>query len=319
MSNDASARPAPDSPAKLPARSWWASAKRAAKEFSDDSISDWAAALTYYGVLSIFPGLLVIVSILGLLGPDTITAVKNNLQTTLPETIANFTVAAIDQVAGNASLASVGAVIGAVLAFWSASGYIGAFMRASNAIYDVPEGRPIWKTLPIRLGVTAAVGLLLIACALIVVFTGRFAESIGDAIGLGSAAVTAWNIAKWPVLVILVSLMFSILYWASPNARHGKFKWVTPGGLLAVLLWIVLSGLFAVYLANFASYNKTYGAVAGVIVFLVWLWLSNNAILLGAEYDAELQRSRAIVSGHPEDKEPYVELRDDRKLKKKKR
>src|ERR1700754_813770 len=178
--------PAPESPTKLPARSWLASAKRAAKEFSDDSISDWAAALTYYGVLSLFPGLLVVFSILGLLGGDTVTAVQNNLRTTLPETVATFVNNAIDQVAGKASLASAGAVVGALIAFWTASGYVSAFMRASNTIYDVPEGRPIWKTLPTRIAVTAAVGLLLIASALIVVFTGRFAESIGDAIGIGS-------------------------------------------------------------------------------------------------------------------------------------
>ncbi|GIF76074.1 YihY/virulence factor BrkB family protein [Asanoa siamensis] len=310
---------APSSPTKLPPGEWLASAKRAAKEFSEDGVSDWAAALTYYGILSIFPGLLVVVSILGLLGPDTVKAVQDNLTTTLPGAIADFVNNAIDQVAGNSSLASAGAVVGVLVAFWSASGYVSAFMRASNAIYDVPEGRPIWKTLPTRVAVTAAVGLLLIACALIVVFTGRFADSIGDALGVGSAAVTAWNIAKWPVLVVLVSLMFSILYYASPNARHGKFRWVTPGGLLAVLLWIVLSGLFALYLTFFASYNKTYGTVAGIIVFLVWLQLSNMAILLGAEYDAELERGRAIAAGHPRDKEPYLELRDDRKLKKQRR
>ncbi|WP_239083489.1 YihY/virulence factor BrkB family protein [Asanoa ishikariensis] len=303
-----------DRPTALPRSEWLASAKRAVKEFSADGVSDWAAALTYYGILSIFPGLLVVVSILGLLGPDTVKAVQDNLSDTLPGAIADFVNSAIDQVAGNSSLASVGAVIGVVVAFWSASGYVSAFMRAANTIYDVPEGRTMWRILSTRVALTAAVGLLLIACCLIVVFTGRFAQSIGDAIGLGSAAVTAWNIAKWPVLVVLVSLMFSILYYASPNARHGSFRWVTPGGLVAVLLWIVLSGLFALYLTFFNSYNKTYGAVAGIIVFLVWLQLSNMAVLLGAEYDAELERGRAIAAGHPADEEPYLELRDDRKL-----
>ncbi|MEV0716580.1 YihY/virulence factor BrkB family protein [Asanoa sp. NPDC050611] len=319
MSDDGSASPVPEGPTKLPKGEWLASAKRAVKEFAEDGVGDWAAALTYYGILSIFPGLLVVVSILGLLGKDTVTAVQNNLTSTLPGPIADFANNAINQVSGNSSLASVGAVIGVLVAFWSASGYVSAFMRASNAIYDVPEGRPIWKTLRTRVAVTAAVGLILIACCLIVVFTGRFADSIGDALGVGSAAVTAWNIAKWPVLVVLVSLMFSILYWAAPNARHGKFRWVTPGGIVAVLLWIVLSGLFGLYLTFFASYNKTYGAVAGIIIFLVWLQLSNMAILLGAEFDAELERGRAIAAGHPPDEEPYLELRDDRKIKKQKR
>ncbi|SNT64355.1 membrane protein [Asanoa hainanensis] len=282
-------------------KEWLAAAKRAVKEFSTDGGSDWAAALTYYGILSIFPGLLVVVSILGLLGPDTVKAVQDNLTSTLPGAIADFVNSAIDQVSGNSSLASVGAVIGALVAFWSASGYVSAFMRAANTIYDVPEGRPMWKKLSTRVALTAAVGLLLIACCLIVVFTGRFAESIGDALGLGSAAVTAWNIAKWPVLVLLVSLMFSILYFAAPNAKHDRFRVLTPGGLVAVLLWIVLSGLFGLYLTFFNSYNKTYGAVAGIIVFLVWLQLSNMAILLGAEYDAELERDepRRVSPNYP--------------------
>jgi membrane protein len=308
----------PDSPTELPGAGWKAALRRTVKEFQDDNLTDWAAALTYYGVLSIFPGLLVLISILGLLGPSATQGVKDTVNQTVPEeNIRKIIEGAINQADGAAGLASVAAIVGLLVAFWSASGYVAAFMRASNSIYDVPEGRPIWKTLPIRVGVTAVVGVLLLASALIVVFTGRLAEQAGSAIGIGSTAVTVWNIAKWPVLLVLVSLMFAILYWASPNARHGGFRWVSPGGVLAVVLWLVVSGLFALYVSNFGSYNKIYGALAGVIIFLVWLWLSNIAILLGAEFDAELERSRAIAAGHPVDEEPYVELRDDRKLRKK--
>ena len=295
-------------------RQWWAAAKRAGKEFNDDGAVDLAAALTYYGVLSIFPGLLVLVSVLGLVGESTIAEVQAAIKEVAPGAVGDFVDQAITQVSNNASAAGLVAVIGLLIAFWSASSYVSAFMRASNTIYDVPEGRPVWKTLPIRLGVTAAVGLMLIASALIVVFTGDLAAKAGELIGLGSTAVTVWNIAKWPVLLILVSLMLSILYWASPNARHGGFRWVSPGGLLAVLVWVLLSAGFAVYVANFGSYNRTYGAIAGVIVFLVWLWLSNCAILLGAELDAELERERALAAGHPADEEPFLELRDERKL-----
>jgi len=199
-------------------------------------------------------------------------------------------------------------------ALWSASGYVGAFMRASNAIYDVPEGRPIWKTVPIRILVTIVTGLLIAVSALAVVFTGDLAEQVGKLIGIESAAVTVWDIAKWPVLVLLVALMFAILYWASPNAKQAGFRWVSPGGLVAVILWIGVSAGFAFYVANFASYNKTYGTLGGVIVFFVWLWISNIAVLLGAEFDAELHRGRAIAAGHPEDEEPFVDLRDDRKV-----
>ena len=206
------------------------------------------------------------------------------------------------------------AVVGVVGALWSASSYVAAFMRAANAIYDVPEGRPVWKTLPVRLGLTVVTGTLLAASALAIVFTGRLAAAVGNVFGVRGAAVTGWDIVKWPVIVILIALMIAILYRAAPNARQSGFRWITPGSLLAVLLWLVASGAFALYVANFASYNKTYGTLGGVIAFLVWLWITNLVLLLGAELDAEMERGRAMVAGHPEDEEPYVPLRDDRKV-----
>ncbi|MDR7278534.1 YihY/virulence factor BrkB family protein [Catenuloplanes atrovinosus] len=306
----------PDSPAQLSGNSLWNAVKRTIAEFQDDNLSDWAAALTYYGVLSIFPGLLVLAAVLGLLGDDTLTRVVDSVRPLLPAETTQI----LESMAGQLSAADTSsgliALVGLAGAFWSASGYVGAFMRASNAIYEVPEGRPVWKTLPIRVGVTALVGLMLIACAVIVVFTGGLADRVGSAIGLGEAAVTVWDIAKWPVLLVIVSLMFAVLYWASPNAKTGGFRWVTPGGFVAVLLWVVASAGFGFYVANFGSYNKTYGTLAGIIVFLVWLWISNIAILFGAEMDAELERRRAIAAGTPPDKEPFLELRDDRKVKK---
>jgi membrane protein len=187
-------------------------------------------------------------------------------------------------------------------------------MRAANAIYDVPEGRPAWKTLPIRIGVTLALIVLLVASAVIVVVTGGLARHVGQVLGVGSAAITAWNIAKWPVLLIMFSVMLAVLYWASPNARH-RFRWVTPGGVVAIVLWLIASGLFAVYVANFGHYNKVYGSIAGVIIFLVWMWISNLAILMGAEFNAELERGRGMAAGTPPGTEPYVELRDTRKLR----
>ncbi|MEH1011834.1 YihY/virulence factor BrkB family protein [Micromonospora sp. CPCC 206060] len=307
----------PVSPTDLSGASWQAALRRTVREFREDSLTDWAAALTYYGVLSIFPGLLVLVSLLGLLGPQATEGVKGTINDVVPqENIRQIIEGAIAQAQQSGGTAGLVAILGLLAAFWSSSGYIAAFMRASNSIYDVPEGRPIWKTLPIRIGVTAVIGVLLLASAVIVVFTGRLAEEVGGAIGIGSTAVTVWEYVKWPVLLLLVSLMFAILYWASPNARHGGFRWVSPGGVVAVLIWLVVSGLFALYVSFFGSYNKTYGALAGVIIFLVWLWLSNIAILLGAELDAELERGRAISAGHPADEEPYVPLRDDRKLRK---
>jgi membrane protein len=306
----------PEHPGKLGFKGIFAAVKRTFKQFSEDNISDWAAALTYYGVLSIFPAALVLVSILGMLSSNAQKTVQDTVgQITTNDQIENLVNTVLGQVKGTGT-ASFAAIIGLVLAFWSASGYIAAFMRASNAVYDVPEGRPIWKTLPIRVGVTAVVGVMLVASAVIVVFSGQLAEVVGKKIGLGGVAVTAWSIAKWPVLIILVSLMFAILYWASPNAKTGGFRWVSPGGIFAVILWLVASAAFAFYLANFANYNKTYGTLGSVIAFLVWLWISNIAILLGAELDAELERGRAIAAGHDPSDEPFLELRDDRKLKK---
>ncbi|MEU4240836.1 YhjD/YihY/BrkB family envelope integrity protein [Actinoplanes sp. NPDC026619] len=306
----------PHAPTGLGAKGLFAAIKRTFKQFSEDNISDWAAALTYYGVLSIFPGALVLVSIVGLLGPNGQDTVKDTVsQLTGSQEVTKLVNTVLDQV-GDSGASSFTAILGIVLAFWSASGYTAAFMRASNAVYDVPEGRPIWKTLPIRVSVTAVIGIMLIASAFIVIFTGDVARIVGEKLGFGGVAVTTWNIAKWPVLIVLISLMFAILYWASPNAKTGGFRWVSPGGIFAVVLWLIASGGFAIYLGNFANYDKTYGTLGGVIAFLVWLWISNIAILLGAELDAELERGRAIAAGHDPTDEPFLELRDDRKIKK---
>jgi len=303
----------PRSPTGLKGRALRSAVVRTLKEFQRDNLIDWAAALTYYGVLSLFPGLLVMVSLLGLVDPSVTDELVGNLTELAPKEARAIITSALESLrdTNNAGLI---ALLGLLGAFWSASGYIGAFMRASNAIYDVPEGRPIWKTLPIRVGVTALTGLLLVISALIVVFTGRLAQLAGNVVGVGDVAVRIWDIAKWPVLVLLVSLLFALLYWASPNARQGGFRWISPGGLLAVLLWILASVGFSLYVANFGSYNKTYGALGGVIVFLVWLWISNIAVLFGAEFDAELERQRAASAGHPVDDEPYLRLRDDSKV-----
>jgi YihY family inner membrane protein len=304
---------APERPAELPGGSWWAAVKRTVREFQIDNLKDWAAALTYYGVLSIFPALLVLVSLVGLAGPGTIQTLLDNLGQVAPRSVNRILGDAIRNLQQTRGSAGVLALAGLAAALWSASSYIAAFMRASNAIYDVPEGRPVWKTLPIRIGVTVVVMVLLAVLAVAVVLTGGLADRLGRLLGIGSAAVTVWDLVKWPVL-LLVSFLFALLYWASPNARQG-FRWVTPGGILAVLVWVVASAAFALYVANFGSYNKTYGSLASVIIFLVWLWLSNIAILLGAELNAELERSRAIVAGHPPDAEPYMELRDTSKIR----
>jgi membrane protein len=305
---------APAGPTGLSTRGWLAAVRRTVRQVKVDNLTDWAAALTYYGVLSLFPALLVLVSLIGLAGKDTTQKLIDNIERAAPASVRQVLVTGVTNLQQDQGTAGVLAIAGLVAALWSASGYIGAFMRAANAIYDVPEGRPIWKKLPIRLGTTAVMMVLLAVTALAVVLTGGLADRVGGWLGIGHAAVTAWDIAKWPVLLIIVSFMFGLLYWAAPNAKQG-FRWVTPGGLLAVLLWLVASGGFAVYVANFGSYNKTYGSLASVVIFLVWLWISNLAVLLGAEMNAELERGRAISEGHPADAEPYLELRDTSKIK----
>jgi membrane protein len=308
-------RQVPQEPTDLGRSGWMAALKRTIKEFRIDNLTDWAAALTYYGVLSIFPALLVIVSLTGLAGRDVTRSLTDNLSQGAPGSVRDIITNAVESLQRSQnSTAGVLALIGLAMALWSASGYIAAFMRASNAIYDVPEGRPIWKTLPIRVGVTVVIMVLLVLTALAVVLTGTLADRIGNMLGIGQAAVTVWDIAKWPILLFIVSFMFALLYWASPNAKQG-FRWVTPGGLLAVGLWVIASGAFAFYVANFGSYNKTYGSLASVIIFLIWLWISNIALLLGAELNAELERGRAMAAGHPPDAEPYLELRDTSKIK----
>ncbi|MCP3805439.1 YihY/virulence factor BrkB family protein [Allokutzneria sp. A3M-2-11 16] len=291
----------PDSPTDLPKRSWFAVLKRTVRGFGDDNLSDWAAALTYYGVLSLFPGLIVVTSVLGLLGPEATRTLTDNINALVPGQGKEILLTALTELQQNQGLAWPLAVLGVAGALWSSSAYIAAFMRASNAVYDTEEGRPAWKTILLRLALTIAIVVLLAVCAIGVVATGTIAEQAGQLLGVGSTGVLVWDIVKWPVIVLLVSLAFALLYWAAPNVDHPRpgFRWLSPGGLLAVGLWLLASAAFAFYLANFDSYNKTYGSLGGVISFLVWLWISNLAVLLGAEFNAELARGRRIEAGEP--------------------
>ncbi|MFC4529206.1 YihY/virulence factor BrkB family protein [Sphaerisporangium dianthi] len=304
----------PDGPLSLSGRSWWSVLKRTVREFQEDKVTDWAAALTYYAVLSMFPALLAAVSLLGLFGRAAIQPLIDNLGAIAPGPAREILGSVLQALQGSPRAAGITTAIGIGVALWSASGYVGAFMRAANVMYEMPEGRPIWKTLPLRVGITAVLVVLTAAGAVAVVFTGGLADQAGKVLGIGDTALTVWSVAKWPVLVVAVAVVLALLYWAAPNVEHPGFRWVTPGSMLAVLLWIVASFAFGFYVANFSSYSKTYAALAGVIVFLVWLWITNIAVLLGVEFDAELARGRAIAAGRPADAEPYVAPRDTRKM-----
>jgi membrane protein len=292
--------------------------KRTFREFQEDQLTDRAASLTYYGVLSMFPALIALVSIVGLLfNPQQVTSALTDIVRQIGPTTAVDTFSGpIRSVTSSKSSSGILLIAGILGALWSASGYVGGFVRAANVLYEVDEGRKVWKLRPLQMLVTLVMVLLLALAAVAVIVTGPLASAVGNAIGLGDAAVTAWNIAKWPVLVLVVALMIAVLYYASPNAKLGGFGRVLPGALLAVLVWLVASVAFAFYVANFGSYNKTYGTLGGVVGFLVWLWITNVAILLGAEFNAERERSRQLGAGVPgAERELQVPERDEPKVK----
>jgi membrane protein len=291
-----------------------ATLKRTVAEFQEDNLSDWAAALTYYGLLSLFPMLIALVSIVGLFGdPQSTTQTVTDIVTRIgPESGAETFAGPIQSITSHRSSAGVLLVLGIATALWSASGYIGAFIRASNVIYETEEGRPFWKLRPLQVAVTLTMVLMVAFVLLALVLTGPVVRAVADPIGVGSGAVTAWNYAKWPILAALFILMIDLLYYASPNAKLRGFVWLTPGAVLALAIWGLASAAFALFVANFGSYDKTYGTLGGVVVMLVWIWITNVAILLGHELNAERERSAEIAAGVPRaEKEIQLEPREE--------
>jgi membrane protein len=295
-------RDAPEAPTRLPRREWWPTLKRTVSEFRDDGLTDWAAALTYFAILAIFPALIALVSILGLVGASATDPLIENLTELTPGPANEIITNAVNEIGGSQGTAGLAFVLGLLGALWSASGYVGAFSRASNAIYEVEEGRPFWKLRPQQVVLTLVLIVLLALSALAVVLTGPLAQEVGDVIGAGDTALLVWELAKWPLIAGVVIVISAILYYAAPNVRHPGFRWITPGSVAALVIWLLASIGFAVFVANFGSYNATYGSLAGVIVFLVWLWITNLAILFGAELNAELERSRELEAGVPEER-----------------
>ena len=282
----------PEGPTDLSGRSWWGVLKGTAGKFRHHNLTDWAAALTYYGVLSLFPAIIALVSIVGLAGKSATDSLVKNVGTVTSGPAKDILTNAFTGLSSNRGAAGILFVAGLVLALWSASGYIGAFMRASNSIYEVEEERPFWKLRPLQMGVTLIMLLLVALAAIGIVVTGPLADGVGKTLGLGDSIVTVWNYAKWPVILLVVIACFALLYYAAPDVKHHGFRWITPGAVLGVGVWLVASAAFAFYVANFSSYNKTYGTLGGGVAFLVWMWVTNIAVLLGAEFDAELERAR---------------------------
>lgn len=292
----------------------WPTLKRTALEFNEDNMTDWAAALTYYGLLALFPALIALVSIVGLFGDPRATTDKlTDIVTSVgPETAADTFAGPIESITSNRGAAGILFVVGLAVALWSASGYIGAFSRAANVVYETPEGRPFWKLRPLQVAIALAMVLLLSALALALVLTGPIVDEVAGPLGIGATATTIWDIAKWPVMLAVVVLMVGVLYHATPNVKLPGFKWVTPGAVLAIVVWLVASAAFAFYVGNFGSYDKTYGALGGVVVLLVWLWITNCALLLGMELNAERERNRELEAGVPgAERELQLDARDE--------
>ena len=280
--------------------SLFATLKRTVTEFSEDDLSDWAASLTYYGLLALFPALIALVGLLGLVGdPHSTTKTITQIVTKIGPLGGPDVRRTDHSITAHKNTAGIIGLVGLVAALWSASSYVGAFMRASNVIYETPEGRPIWKLRPLQILVT----LIMVSCwpwwRWRSCSPARSSAPSLSRSGVGSTAVTVWDIAKWPVLLIVVITMFAVLFYAAPNVKLAGFKWVTPGALFAIVVWLIASALFAIYVANFGSYDKTYGTLGGVVIFLVWMWLTNTALLLGMELNAERERTRELKAGLP--------------------
>jgi membrane protein len=263
--------------------------KSAGKTFKDRNLSAWAAALTYFSILSIFPAMIAVISLLGVIGESAIGPIIDQIESAAPGPARDLLVQSLESIAASRGASITGLVIGVLLAVWSASGYVSGFMDAGNAIYATEEERPLWKKYTVRYLLTGGLLFLLAICGMGLVFTGNLAQEVGDIIGMGSQAVDLWSALKYPILLVAVSLMLALLYWFAPNVKHPSFLAILPGSGLAILLWILASLLFGVYVSEFASYNKTYGALGGIVMFLVWLWITNIAVLFGAALNAEVE------------------------------
>jgi membrane protein len=291
----------------------WPTLKRTALEFQEDNLTDWAATLTYYGLLALFPALIVLVSIVGLIGDpesttNTLTDIVNRVG---PDSAASTFEGPIRQVTESRGTAGFALIASTVVALWSASGYLGAFIRASNVIYETREGRPFWKLRPLQLLMTLVIVLLLAVMALGIVLTGPIVSDVAEPIGISGTAVSIWSYAKWAVIAALFLLMIALIYYASPNVKQRGFAWITPGGVVALVVWLIASAGFGLYVSQFGSYNRVYGSLAGVVVILIWMWITNLAILFGHELNAERERDVQLKEGLPgAERELQLEPRD---------
>jgi membrane protein len=307
----------PDGPTEVHKRSWLYVLRKTAREFTADQCTDIAASLTYYAVLSIFPAFIALISVLGVVGDG-----QQAVDTLLGVLSSVAPASALDVIRGplegfaNSPAAGFALVSGIVLAVWSASGYVGAFSRASNRIYEIDEGRPVWKLKPVQLLVTVIGLALIMVIVVLLLVSGPIADAVGGLLGAGEAFSAIWDIAKWPVIAAILVFLVAVLYYMTPNAKQPKFRWMSMGALLALVVLVLASVLFGLYVTNFSNYAKNYGSLAGVVIFLLWLWIANLALLFGAEFDAELERGRQLQAGIAAEKDIQLPPRDTRKSEK---
>ena len=307
----------PDTPTDLTKPSWRYVARKTVREFMDDQCLDLAAALTYYSVLALFPAAIALLSLLGVVGQaeqSVETALSVIRPVVSPELLSSVEPTLRELAASDA--AGLALVMGFATALWSASGYVGAFSRAMNRIYEIDEGRPFWKLRPVMILITLFSVVLIAVVLLLIIVSGPLADSIGSVLGLGDAAVLAWKIVKWPIIALAVVVIVATLYYATPNVQQPKFHWISVGAAVAIVIWLLASAGFALYLATFANYSKTYGSLAGVVVGLLFLWITNLALLFGAEVDSELERGRELQAGIPAEEELQLPARDTRNIEK---
>ena len=317
--HDLASRPEPDAPAKprslrqIRGRSWSYVARRTLREFGRDDGLDLAAGLTYYAVLAVFPALIALVSLLGVLGqgPQSAATILEVARRLVPPEALGIVQPVLEGLAASTS-ASLALALGLLGALWFVSGYISAFGRAMNRIYDVPEGRPLPHLVATTSVITLLLGTLAVFAILMMLISGPVARAIGDVLGLGSRVLLLWGLAKWPILALILALVIAVLYHTTPNVRQPRFRWLSPGAVLAIVVWLGGSLLFGLYVSKVADYGATYGSLAGGVVFLIWLWVSNLALLLGAELDAELERARELQAGIPAETRVRLPVRDTR-------
>lgn len=307
----------PDSPGDLEGRSWKYVARKTLREFSADNCTDLGAALTYYAILAIFPAMVALLSIMGLFSDpqQTVDTVIGILRPLVSDSVLEPVQGVLEGLATSGA-AGFGLVVGLLLALFSASGYVGAFSRAMNTIYEIEEGRPIWKLRPTMFALTL-VSVLLAATALaLLILSGPLLTSVGNAVGIGDTAVTVFGIAKWPLLLVVVIVLVGLLYYVSPNVEQPKFRWISVGAAVAIGTWVLASALFGFYVANFSNYSATYGSLAALPIALLYVWITNLALLFGAELDAELERGRQLQAGIAAEENLQLPPRDTAQIKK---